>query len=61
MWHGSIGVTYHDVNDTEGVVSAVLNLFSTLEKDNSVLIEAFYTPTAAQDSGKSMLPNYRVR
>lgn len=44
IWHGSLGVTYHDRNDVIGISEAAIYLLRDIEPENCILVETFYAP-----------------
>ena len=54
VWHGSRGVTFHDVTDFDGILHAAIKLLNDLEVENAVLIETFYYPQASSSSELGM-------
>jgi len=47
LWHGSRCVSYHDATNLSDVFKAVVCLFSIIEVENAVLIEAFHHTTTS--------------
>ena len=50
-FHGSIGVSYHDVTDVTSITAAVTFLLNQLDSRNSVMIETFIDTLEIQESG----------
>lgn len=42
MWHSSVGITYHQIDDFSEILDACINLLNQLEAGDSVLVEPFY-------------------
>ena len=53
-FHGSIGVSYHDVTDVTSITTAATFLLKQLEPRNSVLVESFIDTLRIQEPGTCM-------
>ena len=53
-FHGSIGISYHDVADVTSITAAATFLLKQLEPRNSVLVECFVDTLTLKGSGTNI-------